>query len=121
MRLYAEDPYNGFLPQSGDVALWHPPTGEGVRVDHGLASGQIVSPHYDPMIAKIIAHGATRDEARRRLIGALQRTRLLGLPHNRAFLEAVASHPAFAAGETTTAFIAQHFGAAALVLSLIHI
>ena len=82
VRLYAEDPYNGFLPQSGDVALWHPPTGEGVRVDHGLASGQIVSPHYDPMIAKIIAHGATRDEARRRLIGALQRTRLLGLPHN---------------------------------------
>ena len=114
-RLYAEDPYAGFLPQSGDVALWSPPTGEGVRVDHGLASGQTVSPHYDPMIAKIIAHGATRDEARRRLIGALQRTRLLGLPHNRAFLEAVASHPAFAAGETTTAFIAQHFGAAALV------
>jgi geranyl-CoA carboxylase alpha subunit len=115
VRLYAEDPYNGFLPQSGDVALWCPPTGEGVRVDHGLASGQTVSPHYDPMIAKIIVHGATRDEARRRLIGALQRTRLLGLPHNRAFLEAVASHPAFAAGETTTAFIAQHFGAAALV------
>jgi geranyl-CoA carboxylase alpha subunit len=67
------------------------------------------------MIAKNIAHGATRDEARRRLIGALQRTRLLGLPHNRAFLEAVASHPAFAAGETTTAFIARHFDAAALV------
>jgi len=115
VRLYAEDPYAGFLPQSGDVALWSPPTGEGVRVDHGLASGQTVSPHYDPMIAKIIAHGATRDQARRRLIGALQRTRLLGLPHNRAFLEAVASHPAFAAGETTTAFIARHFGAAALV------
>ncbi|MDP2451329.1 acetyl/propionyl/methylcrotonyl-CoA carboxylase subunit alpha [Polaromonas sp.] len=115
VRLYAEDPYAGFLPQSGDVALWRPPTGEGVRVDHGLVSGQTVSPHYDPMIAKIIAHGATRDEARRRLIGALQRTRLLGLPHNRAFLEAVASHPAFAAGETTTAFIAQHFDAAALV------
>ncbi|MDI1236487.1 MAG: acetyl/propionyl/methylcrotonyl-CoA carboxylase subunit alpha [Polaromonas sp.] len=115
VRLYAEDPYAGFLPQSGDVALWSPPTGEGVRVDHGLASGQTVSPHYDPMIAKIIAHGATRDEARRRLIGALQRTRLLGLPHNRAFLEAVASHPAFAAGETTTAFIAKHFDSAALV------
>ncbi len=114
-RLCAEDPYAGFLPQSGDVALWRPPTGEGVRVDHGLTSGQTVSPHYDPMIAKIIAHGATRDEARRRLIGALQRTRLLGLPHNRAFLEAVAGHPAFAAGETTTAFIAQHFDSAALV------
>jgi geranyl-CoA carboxylase alpha subunit len=115
VRLYAEDPYAGFLPQSGDVALWRPPTGEGVRVDHGLVSGQTVSPHYDPMIAKIIAHGATRDEARRRLIGALQDTRLLGLSHNRAFLEAVASHPTFAAGETTTAFIAQHFDAAALV------
>ncbi len=115
VRLYAEDPYADFLPQSGDVAVWSPPTGEGVRVDHGLVSGQTVSPHYDPMIAKIIAHGATRDEARRRLIGALQRTRLLGLPNNRAFLEAVASHPAFAAGETTTAFIAQHFGTAVLV------
>ena len=67
------------------------------------------------MIAKIIAHGPTRDEARRRLVGALQRTRLLGLPNNRAFLEAVASHPAFAAGETNTAFIAQHFDSTALV------
>ncbi len=115
VRLYAEDPYAGFLPQSGDVAVWRPPEGEGVRVDHGLVSGQTISPHYDPMIAKIIAHGPNRDEARRRLVGALQRTRVLGLPTNRAFLEAVAQHPAFAAGDTTTAFIDQHFGGDALL------
>lgn len=111
VRLYAEDPYADFLPQSGDVLVWQPPSGPGVRVDHGLIEGQAVSPHYDPMIAKIIAHGATREEARRRLIGALQNTQLLGLANNRSFLEAVAEHPVFAAGDATTAFIAQNFDA----------
>ena len=112
VRLYAEDPYADFLPQSGDVLVWQAPSGPGVRVDHGLIAGQAVSPHYDPMIAKIITCGATREEARRRLIGALQNTQLLGLANNRSFLEAVAGHPVFAAGKATTAFIAQNFDAA---------
>ncbi len=110
VRLYAEDPQAGFLPQSGDVALWRPPAGAGIRVDHGLASGQTISPYYDPMIAKIIAHGATRDEARRRLLGALRATRVLGLPTNLGFLTAAAEHEVFAAGAATTAFIGHHFG-----------
>jgi len=110
VRLYAEDPASDFLPQSGEVALWQPPSGAGVRVDHGLAEGQAISPFYDPMIAKIIAHGATRDEARRRLVGALANTRVLGLPTNLAFLADAAAHPEFAAGQATTAFIGRHFG-----------
>ena len=110
VRLYAEDPWAGFLPQSGDVALWQPPTGTGIRVDHGLVSGQTVSPFYDPMIAKIIAFGATRDEARRRLLGALRNTRVLGLPTNLGFLEAAAAHDEFATGAATTGFIDRHFG-----------
>ena len=114
VRLYAEDPSADFLPQSGDVAVWQPPSGPGIRVDHGLAAGQAISPYYDPMIAKIIAHGATREEARRRLVGALRDTRVLGLPTNLAFLEAAASHAEFAAGTATTAFIGKHFDAAAL-------
>jgi len=110
VRLYAEDPAADFLPQSGELALWQPPSGIGVRVDHGLAPGQAISPFYDPMIAKVIAHGATRDEARRRLVGALADTRVLGLPTNLGFLAAASAHPEFAAGAATTAFIARHFG-----------
>ena len=113
-RLYAEDPAADFLPQSGEIAVWQPPSGTGVRVDHGLAAGQAVSPYYDPMLAKIIAHGANRDEARRRLLGALRNTCVLGVPTNLAFLEAAAAHAEFAQGTATTAFIAKHFDVATL-------
>ena len=110
-RLYAEDPQQNFLPQSGVLVDWRPASGEGVRIDHGLAPGQSVSPFYDPMLAKVIAHGATREEARRRLIAALEDTVALGLTTNRSFLIDVLRHPAFAAGEATTAFIDLHFPA----------
>ena len=112
-RLYAEDPYKGFLPQSGTLIDWRPASGAGVRVDHGLAAGQPITPYYDAMLAKAIAHGATREEARRRLIAALEDTIAFGLTTNRSFLVAMLQHPAFAAGEATTAFIAQHFSAGA--------
>ena len=108
-RLYAEDPYQSFLPQSGTLIDWRPATGKGVRVDHGLAPGQVVSPFYDPMLAKVIAHGAGREEARRRLIAALEDTVALGLNTNRGFLLAALRHPAFAAGEITTSFIERYF------------
>ena len=108
-RLYAEDPQQNFLPQSGVLVDWRPASGAGVRIDHGLAPGQSVSPFYDPMLAKVIAHGATREEARRRLIAALEDTVALGLTTNRSFLIDVLRHPAFAAGEATTAFIDLHF------------
>jgi geranyl-CoA carboxylase alpha subunit len=110
-RLYAEDPYKNFLPQTGTLINWRPASGAGVRIDHGLAPGQSVSPFYDPMLAKVIAHGATREEARRRLLVALEDTVALGLTTNRSFLIAMLRHPAFAAGEATTAFIGRHFPA----------
>jgi geranyl-CoA carboxylase alpha subunit len=110
-RLYAEDPYRNFLPQSGTLVDWRPASGEGIRVDHGLMSGFVVSPFYDPMLAKVIAHGGTREEARRRLAIALEDTVAFGLNTNRGFLISVLRHPAFAAGDATTAFIERYFPA----------
>jgi geranyl-CoA carboxylase alpha subunit len=110
-RLYAEDPRESFLPQSGILIDWRPASGDGVRVDHGLAPGQRVSPFYDPMLAKVIAHGRTREEARRRLVKALEDTVALGLTTNRSFLIAMLRHPSFVAGEATTTFIDRYFSA----------
>jgi geranyl-CoA carboxylase alpha subunit len=110
-RLYAEDPHENFLPQTGTLVDWRPASGTGVRIDHGLAPAQSVSPFYDPMLAKVITHGATRDEARRRLLVALEDTVALGLITNRTFLIALLRHPAFAAGEATTTFIQRRFPA----------
>ncbi|MFL6647103.1 MAG: acetyl/propionyl/methylcrotonyl-CoA carboxylase subunit alpha [Sulfurifustaceae bacterium] len=107
-RLYAEDPAQGFLPQTGRVLVWEPPSGDGIRVDHGVRTGFEITPHYDAMIAKIIAYGETREDARRRLIRALTDTAVLGVPTNRGFLIDCLAHPVFAAGEATTAFIDMH-------------
>ena len=107
-RLYAEDPAAGFLPQAGTALAWEPPEGDGIRVDHGIGEGLTVTAYYDPMIAKVIAHGTTRDEARRRLGAALDSCTLLGLKTNRRFLIDCLDHPVFAAGEATTEFLAQH-------------
>ncbi|MGO8918874.1 MAG: acetyl/propionyl/methylcrotonyl-CoA carboxylase subunit alpha [Stellaceae bacterium] len=112
-RLYAEDAQGAFLPQAGTVLAWEPPSGAGLRSDHAIAPGVVISPYYDPMMAKIIAHGASREEARRRLVAALEDTVALGLVTNRRFLIDCLSHPAFAAGETSTGFIERHFPAAA--------
>jgi geranyl-CoA carboxylase alpha subunit len=109
VRLYTEDPSQDFLPTSGPVDLWSPPTGTGIRVDSGICSGQLISPYYDPMVAKIIASGPTRDIARLRLIEALKETVLFGTRHNRDFLVACLEKPCFAAGQATTAFIAEEF------------
>ena len=109
VRLYAEDPRNGFLPQTGPVLVWDLPEGPGLRIDHGIREGQTVSPHYDPMLAKIIAHGATRDEARRKLACAVEDTVLLGVNNNKAFLAKILRNPVFAEGGATTGFLADHF------------
>ena len=111
VRLYAEDPAKNFMPQSGRIDVWAPASGKGVRMDHGIRSGQEISPFYDPMIAKAIAYGRTRDEARRRLMRALSETTLFGPPNNKNFLIAMLGHPVFAAGEATTGFIGAHFAA----------
>ncbi|MDE4096929.1 acetyl/propionyl/methylcrotonyl-CoA carboxylase subunit alpha [Phaeobacter gallaeciensis] len=108
VRLYAEDPAQDFLPQAGRIAQWQPPDGTGIRVDAGIASGQEVSPYYDPMLAKLIAHGASRAEALERLIGALKDLALFGPASNRDFLLRVLNHPEFAEGKATTGFIADH-------------
>ncbi|MBX9590722.1 MAG: acetyl-CoA carboxylase biotin carboxylase subunit [Hyphomonadaceae bacterium] len=108
-RLYAEAPHKGFLPQPGELAVWRPPGGLGVRVDHGLNASQAISPYYDPLLAKIIATGASREEARRRLVRALEGTIAFGIATNRAFLIDALNHPEFVAGAATTQFIPKHF------------
>jgi geranyl-CoA carboxylase alpha subunit len=107
-RVYAEDPDNGFLPATGDILLWRAPEGDGVRVDAGVQSGGAVSIYYDPMIAKIIAHGADRAEALRRMDRALSRTTLIGVRNNIAFLRRVLFHPEHVAGRLSTSFIEQY-------------
>ena len=108
-RLYAEDPSRNFLPQTGTIAAFEPASRVGVRTDHGIASGWTISPFYDPMLAKVIGFGRTREEARRRLIAGLEDTVLLGLADNKSFLVSMLKHPTFAAGEATTGFIGTHF------------
>lgn len=104
-RLYAEDPDHGFLPSTGPLRALQLPEGEGIRVDTGVREGDRVTPFYDPMIAKVIAHGATRDEALDRLAGALGRTLVAGPKTNVAFLKALAEAPDFRAGRFDTGFI----------------
>ena len=108
-RLYAEDPSQDFLPVTGPVDLWRPAAGPGVRIDSGIESGGDVSPYYDPMVAKIIAHGATRNEARTKLLKALDATTLFGVTNNKSFLIDALRHPQFANGSATTSFIADNF------------
>ena len=107
-RLYAEDPANDFLPTAGPVLLWRPSAGEGVRVDDGLQTGDTITTDYDPLLAKIIAHGDTRAAAVRRLWGALAQTALLGLRTNQAYLNHILEQPAFLSGDMTTSFLAEH-------------
>jgi geranyl-CoA carboxylase alpha subunit len=90
------------------MALWQMP--DNIRVEHALQSGAEIPPFYDSMIAKLVSHGATRDEARRRLISGLDQAVAFGVTTNQAFLAACLGHPAFAAGEATTAFIDRHRG-----------
>ena len=116
LRLYAEDPSAGFLPQTGEILAWLPGQTPGLRVDHGLrvgvGRGQQIGSDYDPMVAKLIAHGDTRELARRRLLLGLRDTILLGPAHNKRFLAALLRAPAFINGELTTAFVESEAGVA---------
>lgn len=107
-RLYAEDPGNNFLPCTGTLSVFEPPVGPGIRVDSGVAEGSQITVHYDPMLAKLIAFGRDREEARRRLVWALGHFPVLGLRHNLPFLKAVLEHPEFVAGHTHTHFLQEH-------------
>ncbi|WP_298830412.1 biotin carboxylase N-terminal domain-containing protein [uncultured Piscinibacter sp.] len=107
VRLYAEDPYAGFAPQIGPVLHWRPEAAlrPGVRIDHGLAEGQRITPFYDAMVAKLVAHGRDRADAIRRLRAALADAPLLGLRHNGRFLRDLLDHGAFRHGEMTTQWL----------------
>jgi acetyl/propionyl-CoA carboxylase alpha subunit len=107
-RVYAEDPALGYLPATGTLALWREPHDQGMRVDAGVNTGDAISIYYDPLVAKISAHGADRSEAIRRLARALGQTALFGVRNNIPFLRRVLLHPAFVAGETNTAFVERH-------------
>ncbi len=119
-RVYAEDPYRGFLPSTGRLVRYAPPAaqetpygavgGDGyVRVDDGVAEGGEVSMFYDPMIAKLITWGKTRDEAADLQVAALDRFQLDGLGNNIDFLSALMQHPRFRLGALTTGFIAEEY------------
>jgi propionyl-CoA carboxylase alpha chain len=107
-RLYAEDPSGGYLPATGTLTHFAVPLGEGVRVDAGVEDGSVVGPHYDPMLAKVIAVGPTRAEAAARLAAALAGARLHGVTTNRDLLVGVLRSEEFLAGATDTAFLERH-------------
>jgi propionyl-CoA carboxylase alpha chain len=117
VRLYAEDPALDWRPHSGTLhrfevpnvaATFAVPLGAGIRLDSGVDSGSVVSPHYDPMLAKVISVAPTRDVAARALATALRRTKIHGVTTNRDLLVNILTHPAFLAGETDTAFFERH-------------
>ncbi|MGB7409045.1 MAG: biotin/lipoyl-containing protein, partial [Pontixanthobacter sp.] len=122
-RVYAEDPYRGFLPSIGRLVHYDPPVEpwaqddtangrrgvDGVRVDDGVYEGGEVSMFYDPMIAKLVTWGETRDEAADLQVQALDAFRIEGLGHNIDFLSAIMQHPRFRSGELTTGFIAEEY------------
>ncbi|PZU92232.1 MAG: carbamoyl-phosphate synthase subunit L [Chelatococcus sp.] len=110
-RLYAEDPEKGFLPSTGRLWALQFPEGEGLRIDTGVVAGDAVTPFYDPMIAKVIAHGATRDEALDRLAAALGETIVAGPRTNLAFLKALAEAEGFRTGPFDTGFIERNIAA----------
>ena len=107
-RLYAEDPDGGFLPSTGMLRRLAFGSGAGVRIDTGVEQGSRIGLDYDPMIAKVIAHGSSRSDAIDRLVGALDATVVDGLKSNRAFLARLADHPEFRAGTLDTGFIGRH-------------
>jgi acetyl/propionyl-CoA carboxylase alpha subunit len=108
-RIYAEDPENGFLPAPGRIEVLHVPGGIGIRDDTGIYEGFEVSPHYDPLLSKLVAWGATREEAIQRMRRALGEYTVVGPGTNLAFHRWALAHPAFRAGEIDTGFIARHF------------
>ena len=117
-RIYAEDPYRGFLPSTGRLVRYATPVPawdgdlrgvDGVRVDSGVQEGGEVSIFYDPMIAKLVTWGKTRDAAADLQIAALDKVELEGLGHNVDFLSALMQHPRFRSGELTTGFIAEEY------------
>ncbi|WP_296151611.1 biotin carboxylase N-terminal domain-containing protein, partial [Pseudonocardia sp. SCN 73-27] len=112
VRLYAEDVAAGFLPATGTLHSFTIPSGDGIRVDTGFVDGSVVSPHYDPMLAKVIAHGPTRTDAARALARALAGARIHGVTTNRDLLVGILREEEFLAGGTDTGYLTRHDPAA---------
>ncbi|MCO5163694.1 MAG: acetyl/propionyl/methylcrotonyl-CoA carboxylase subunit alpha [Mesorhizobium sp.] len=109
VRIYAEDPQTGFLPSIGRIRRWRQPSvGGGVRIDSGFREGDTITPHYDPMLAKLIVSGGDRLQALDRLEDALSGFQVVGLKTNVAFLRALIAHPDVRAGRMDTGFIERH-------------
>ena len=104
-RIYAEDPYRDFVPSTGTLLRWRPPSGPGLRLDSGVVQGQEVSIYYDPMLAKLIAWAPRRDLSLRRLDVALSQFLALGVVTNIPLLRAVVAHPQFQSGDYDTGFL----------------
>ena len=107
-RLYAEDVSAGFVPTTGTLHRFAIPAAAGIRVDTGFRDGSVVSPHYDAMLAKVIAHGRTRADAARRLARALENAEIHGVTTNRDLLVAILREPDFLAGATDTGYLTRH-------------
>jgi propionyl-CoA carboxylase alpha chain len=112
VRLYAEDVAAGFVPATGTLHRFAIPAAPGIRVETGFRDGSVVSPYYDAMLAKVIAHGRTRADAARRLARALERAEIHGVITNRDLLVAILREPAFLAGATDTGYLTRHDPAA---------
>ena len=104
-RVYAEDPAQGFIPQAGSILLYREPQGPGIRVDSGVAAGSVVSVHYDPMLAKLIVWGESREAARRKALAGLREFAVLGIHTNIPFLLQLLEHPQFVAATIDTGFL----------------
>lgn len=109
LRIYAEDPFNNFLPDIGKLSQYKKPEGIGVRVDDGFEEGMTIPIYYDPMIAKLVTHGKDREEAISRMLRAINNYTIVGVRNTLAFGEFVLKHPAFVSGKFDTHFVTKHF------------
>ncbi|MGI9541866.1 MAG: acetyl-CoA carboxylase biotin carboxylase subunit [Cyclobacteriaceae bacterium] len=109
LRVYAEDPENGFLPDTGRLAIYQPPKGPGIRVDDGYEQDMAIPIYYDPMIAKLICYGRDREDARKKMIRALEEYQISGVATTIDFGKMLMVHPIFIKGTFDTNFIKNHY------------
>lgn len=115
LRVYAEDPLNNFLPSIGNLETYEIPTGEGIRVDDGFEQGMDIPIYYDPMIAKLVTYGATREEALQRMRTAIDNYRIEGIQTTLPFGRFVVNHEAFISGNFDTGFVKEHYSPEAIL------
>jgi acetyl/propionyl-CoA carboxylase alpha subunit len=107
--VYSEDPENGFLPDIGNLEIYKPPVGDGIRVDDGFEQGMDIPIYYDPMISKLATYGKTRNEAIKKMIIAIDNYQIKGVKTTLAFGKFVMQHPAFISGNFDTSFVEKYF------------